>query len=74
MSKTPESYDTLVQPIEVLAVIPAKLRGVNSVAIVIRSDPTMSFRSHTVAMTKEQAVRLCTDIQHLLHQGNTIWE
>jgi hypothetical protein len=74
LSTTPKFYDAPIQPIEVLGLIPAKVRGVNSVAIVIRSDPTMSYRSQTISVTKEQAVRLSTDIQHMLTLENPVWE
>ena len=68
------SYDTEVQPIEVLGLTPAVLHGLNYVAIALRPDPTNSFRSQTVVVTKEQAERLCEDIQHLLNQTDTIWD
>lgn len=74
MSKTPQSYDSQVQPIEILGLIPAKVCGVNSVAIVIRPDPTMSFQSQTLSLTTEQAGRLCTDLQCMLNQENKVWE
>jgi len=74
LSKKPETYDANVQPIEILSLIPAIVDGVDSLAMVIRPDPTASFRSQTVSISRAQALRFIDDAQTLLNMENTIWE
>ena len=67
------NYDATVRPIEVLALIPARVHGQPAVVVTVRLSPSISFAATDLSFSKEQAERLRDDLTTILEKKQPIW-
>ncbi len=66
------SYESPVKCVEVLSLVPARMQGHDSVAIIVRPNPDRNFSHDNLCITRAQAERLREDLTSILETRQPI--